>query len=140
MDEQIIVDAPVTDNEVAVSEDIIKEDPNVNETSNIEDLYAPLGDTEFKKEDTEDQNSLTDEINNSEDLFGGEKSNDTSLIDNDSSIQNVSEQRREFEKLMGGIDAAEKYIKPSKSFDEQNQFDIKLLTTSITSALFSSVA
>ena len=30
---------------------------------------------------------------------------------------------------MGGIDAAEKYIKPSKSFDEQNQFDIKLLTT-----------
>lgn len=129
MDEQIIVDAPVTDNEVAVSEDIIKEDPNVNETSNNEDLYAPLGDTEFKKEDTEDQNSLADEINNSEDLFGGEKSNDTSLTDNDSSIQNVSEQRREFEKLMGGIDAAEKYIKPSKSFDEQNQFDIKLLTT-----------
>ena len=117
---------------VDTPEDMIKEDPNVENTSNNEDLYAPLGDMEFKNEDNNidtDHANLTDELNNSEDLFGGEKSNDTTLVDNDSSIQDVSEQRREFEKLMGGIDAAEKYIKPSKSFDEQNQFDIKLLTT-----------
>jgi len=94
-----------------------------------QDLYAPLGNLEFNNSNNSDQDNLSDEINNSKDLFNGEKSNDTSLQDNDASIQDVSQQQREFEKLMGGIDAAEKYIKPTKSFDEQNQFDIKLLTT-----------